>query len=111
MSEWSMSFDDELEKLGYRVGWLHSDVYNVYDPRGNVIGVEKNIRDARTRAHREYQKTKTTDVLHIAFFQEKGLWYAYLKTDEYTTYHVYSATGDTRREALQNLVTKMGDDV
>lgn len=55
MSEWAMSFDDELEKLGYRVGWLHSDVYNVYDPRGNVIGVEKNIRDARTKAYNHHQ--------------------------------------------------------
>lgn len=54
MSEWSISFDDELEKMGYRVGWLHSDIYNVYDPRGNVIGVEKNIRDARTRAHQHH---------------------------------------------------------
>lgn len=57
MSEWSMRFDDELEKIGYRVGWLHSDVYNVYAPNGKLIGVEKNVHDARTRAYREYQKT------------------------------------------------------
>ena len=92
-----MSFDDELEN-GYRVGWLHSDVYNVYDPR-QCSGVEKNIRDLK-RAHiGEYQKTKPL-VLHIAFFKKKVV--VCLSQDGwYTRPIVYTATGDTRREALQ----------
>jgi hypothetical protein len=65
--------------------------------------VEESLK---TPAH----KTPDKDVLHIRIFQEvDGLWYAHLKTDEYTTYHVYSATGATRHEALQNLVAKMDD--
>lgn len=46
------------------------------------------------------------NILHIAFFYD-GKWNAYLKTDELTTYNVYSASGVTRYEALTNLVQKM----
>lgn len=57
MSDWSISFDDELEKIGYRVKWTAWNTYDVYAP-GEVLidSGSRSKQDARTAAWDHFHK-------------------------------------------------------
>lgn len=59
-----MSFDDILEKVGYRVLYHANLNYEVLAPDGTQIGVTRGLQDAKTVAHQHYQQRENKETWH-----------------------------------------------
>jgi hypothetical protein len=63
VSDWNISFDDELERVGYRMKYTYTCMYNVYAPNGAWISCSRNKADARTAAYNHWQNSKQPTIV------------------------------------------------
>lgn len=58
MSAWETKFDDELERIGYRVRWEANRSYSVFAPGEKYFSSENSLANARTAAYNHWQASK-----------------------------------------------------